>query len=165
MVAAFTEKPLNDQIRSQDFRSILEISFTMEHLPAHYLQVTQPQRSKLCEPQTTFSKCVATFNVLWSRDPPLLDDTSDQSCFRPLRTEYSFFLFLASHVPVSLKPHMSTEQKSPDYHSLSNPFFVLLLAHGLTPLDRSSAAETSLASTCFSHSALVLISSPLGISA
>lgn len=114
---------------------------------------------------------MTTFNllwriaVLWSRDPPLLDDTSDLSCFRPLRAKYSSFRFFTSHVPVSLKPHMSTEQKSPDFHSLSTLFFVLLLAHGLTPLNRSSAAENSLASTCFSHSALVLITSPLGISA
>lgn len=50
IVAALTDKPLNDQIRSQDFRSILEFSCTMKHLLAHYFQVTQPQRSKLYEP-------------------------------------------------------------------------------------------------------------------
>lgn len=60
---------------------------------------------------------------------------------------------------------MSTEQKSPDSPSLSNPFFVLLLAHDLTPLNWCFAAETSLASTCFSHSALVMIISRLGRSA
>lgn len=77
MVAAFTDKPLNDQVRSQDSRSILEISWTVVHLPGYYPQVTQPQRSKLFEPQSTFSKCVTTFNGLWSRDPPLLDDTPE----------------------------------------------------------------------------------------